>query len=309
MAERRVNLVRLAALLVFYGHHLLNVLIFRDDALSLGRYHTAATAVALAWSLTVLAIHLSLSLARLGRWLSLAAVCADLLLITLLLCLSRDPKSAMSGLYYLVIISAGVRLSLPLVCAGTLGALAGYGLYQGYCHLWIEPGAAGISRAAQVVFLLSLGAAGLLAGQMVRQARRLARGDARRFCPHCNEPLPTPGEPEADMGSELHEPADREQRRDNRVVGLGLVLLGVLLGIALFLPASNVKLEFDALVGLGFGLVLLVVTGTGLQFRRHELALSMGRGGMGEAAFAGILLVLFTAMLVALAIAVSKAFF
>ena len=62
--ETRVNLIRLAAILIFYGHHLVNVFVFRDDPTLLGRYHTSATAVVLAWSLTVLVIHLCLSLPR-----------------------------------------------------------------------------------------------------------------------------------------------------------------------------------------------------------------------------------------------------
>src|SRR5262245_23095968 len=111
--EMRVNFIRLVALLVFYGHHLINLFVFRDDPMRPGRYHTAATAVALAWSLTVLAIHLCLSFPRVRQWLGLAAVGADTLFITLLLCLSRDPRSMWTGLYFLVIISAGVRLSLP----------------------------------------------------------------------------------------------------------------------------------------------------------------------------------------------------
>ena len=148
--EMRVNLIRSPRCWSLYGHHLLNVFVFRDDPRSAGRYHTAVTAVALAWSLTVLAIHLGLSLSRVPPWLSFAAVGADTLFITLLLCLSRAPGSALAGLYFLVIASAGVRLSLPLVYAATLGSLAGYGAFLGYCrHLWFEAAGQGISRPSR----------------------------------------------------------------------------------------------------------------------------------------------------------------
>ncbi len=300
--ERRVNLVRLAALLVFYANHLLNISFAHNDPLTTGRPHTAATALVLAWALSVVLIHLHLFLGHTPRWLGLAAVAADVLFITLLLCLSHDPRSGMSGLYFLVVLSAAVRLSLPMVYVAVLAAVAGYGVFQAYTsHVWVAAGIQGISGTSQVFFALTLVAAGFLAGQMVRQSLRQTRDDrSPRFCPRCAEPLS--GRVEAPV-------EDGERRRDHLLVGAGLVVLGGLLAIALLLPASNVNLELDTLFGLGIGLVLLVATGGMLQFRRKDLSQGLARGGQTRAAFAGLEIVLGFALLSAMAIAVTKTFF
>jgi hypothetical protein len=88
-------------------------------------------------------------------------------------------------LYFLVIVAAPLRLSLALVWAATLGTMAGYAFFLGYVRWRLElPIEQRLSRPQQVVFLLALGAAGLLAGQFVRQCRRLVRGT----------PLPVEGE-------------------------------------------------------------------------------------------------------------------
>src|SRR5262249_32022171 len=199
-----------------------------------------------------------------------------------------------------------VRLSLPLVYAATLGTMAGYGAFLGYGHRWFELDRQGTSRPAQVIFFLSLGTAGLLTGQMVRQARRLAQpGEPRRFCPSCKEPLSDPGERE-DGGAAIPSAGGR---RANVAAGVGLVSLGVLFGIALFWPASYANLDPDALVGLTFGLLLLLATGTVLQLRGNDLSAGIDGGGVGGTAHMGLALILVFAMMIALAIAVLKTFF
>src|SRR5262249_29793345 len=175
--EVRVNLVRLVALLAFYGHHLVNVYVSRDDPSVAGRYHTAVTALVLAWAAGVLVLHYCLSRRWLPTWLKYAATAWDLLLITALLVLGRDPKSTLSVLYFLVIVAAALRLSLPLVYAATLGAGAAYLFFLGYARFWLElPAEQRLPRPQQIVFLLGLVVTGLLAGQVVRQARRLLAG-------------------------------------------------------------------------------------------------------------------------------------
>ena len=70
--EVRVNLIRLAAVLVFYAHHLVNVYIFHDDPDILGRFHTAVTALVVAWAGGVLAL-----LVTLTRWPAVHLLPAD----------------------------------------------------------------------------------------------------------------------------------------------------------------------------------------------------------------------------------------
>jgi hypothetical protein len=80
--EVRVNLVRLAALAVFYGHHLTNVYWFQDDPSLTARYHRTITLLVLAWGCGALALHFCL----LHRWtppaLKYVATACDTLLIT-----------------------------------------------------------------------------------------------------------------------------------------------------------------------------------------------------------------------------------
>jgi hypothetical protein len=88
-----------------------------------------------------------------------------------------DARSMLAVLYFLVIVAAPLRLSLPLVWLATLGAMAGYAFFLGYVRWRLElPSEQRLSRPQQVVFVLALGAAGLLAGQFVRQCRRLVYG-------------------------------------------------------------------------------------------------------------------------------------
>jgi hypothetical protein len=175
--EVRVNLIRLAAIIVFYGHHLVNVYFFRDDKSLPGSYHSAVTGLVLAWSIAVLAIYLCLSRRWVPPALKYLATAWDIILVTALLIVTRDPKTMLAVLYFLVIESAGLRLSLPLVYTATLGSMAAYAFFLGYVRYWLEIRAADrLSRPNQVVFLLALGAAGILTGQVVRQARRLLGG-------------------------------------------------------------------------------------------------------------------------------------
>jgi hypothetical protein len=175
--EVRVNLIRLIALVVFYGHHLINVYLIQDDPSLRGDYHTGVTALVMAWSIAVLALYICLSRRWVPPALKYLATAWDIILITALVNLTRDPKTMQTSLYFLVISAAGLRLSLPLVYTATLGSMAAYAFFLGYVRFWWElPETERLSRPNQVIFLLALGTAGILTGQLVRQARRLLGG-------------------------------------------------------------------------------------------------------------------------------------
>jgi len=175
--EVRVNLIRLVALVAFYGHHLVNVFVIRDDPALQGAYHTVVTCLVLAWALSVLVIHYGLMRRWVPAALKFIVTVWDILLITTLLMVGGDGRSMLAVLYFLVIVAAPLRLSLPLVWLATLGTMAGYAFFLGYVRWQLKlPLELRTSRPQQIVFLLALGAAGLLAGQFVRQCRRLVRG-------------------------------------------------------------------------------------------------------------------------------------
>lgn len=174
--EVRVNFIRIASLIGFYGYHLLNVYVFDPDNAALaGAYHVSVTALVVGWSLGVMLLHFCLSRRWVPPGLKYVSTLADVTMVTMLLAISGGPKSPLIILYPLVVASSALRLSLRLVWTATLAAAAAWVLLLGYTKYY-RPAAEHLDRTPQIVFALGLGAAGLLAGQVVRQARRLARG-------------------------------------------------------------------------------------------------------------------------------------
>jgi hypothetical protein len=186
--EVRVNLVRAVALVAFYGHHLLNVYVLSPDDASLrGFYNAAVTVVVLGWFAAVGLLYWCLS----RRWappaLKYVATGWDLVMLTALLMSNPDgPRSPLMFIYFVIIASAPCRLSLLLVQTTTFAAVGSI-LVVMWHYVYVRVGSAAyfddskglrIPRATEVIFLLSLGAAGLLAGQVVRQARLMLGGYA-----------------------------------------------------------------------------------------------------------------------------------
>jgi hypothetical protein len=183
--EVRVNLVRVAALVAFYGHHLLNAFILSNDPELRGKYNAAVSAIVLAWAVGAFVVHVCLSRRWVPPALQYVATFWDLALVTALLVAGGEgPRGPLTLLYFVVIAAAPLRLSLRLVTATTLGAMAFAAVALGH-YVFFKLGTAAyyaadspyrIPRAHQVMFLLALGACGVLAGQSVRQARRLVAG-------------------------------------------------------------------------------------------------------------------------------------
>lgn len=184
--EVRVNLLRAAALLVFYGHHLLDVYIYGDDrSTEAAVYHVVATAIVLAWTGAVVVLYVCLSRRWVPPALKYAATFWDIAMISALVMASPSgPRSPLLYLYFVVLASAPLRLSLPLVYATTLGIMVAATIVVGH-YVFFRVGRSAyyaadstyrIAGSSEIVFLLAMGAAGLFAGQLVRQARRLVRG-------------------------------------------------------------------------------------------------------------------------------------
>lgn len=174
--EARTNLVRLAAIVIFYGHHLINLYWFGDEA-SGGEYHLQVSLLTVTWAALVAVLYLVLQRRYLPSWLPFVAMACDLVLATMLLGVVRDPKTTLAVVFFVIIASAPLRLSLPLVYFATLGAMLGYGVFLWFVRYWFEiPEPQRLSRPHQIAFVLGLAVCGLLAGQSVRQGRRLLRG-------------------------------------------------------------------------------------------------------------------------------------
>lgn len=177
--ELRVNLIRLAAIAAFYGHHLFNQVVLKQEFPP--SFTAGVTAVAVAWTIGALGLHMALNQIWLPTALRYLAVCFDLVLVTALLVISDGPRSPLIILLFLVIATAPLRMDLRLVWATTLLAMLSYGILCGHAK-WKRPEWQ-VPRRQQIVIVLGLGAAGLLAGQSVRQARRFALDYADRVRP------------------------------------------------------------------------------------------------------------------------------
>lgn len=184
--EVRVNLLRAAALIVFYGHHLLDVYVYgRDASPAAAVYHAEVTAIVLAWTGIVFVLYLCLSRRWVPPGLKYAASFWDVTMVSALLIASPDgPRSPLLYLYFVVVAASSLRLSLPLIYATTFGVMAAATLVMGH-YVFYRVGREAyyaadspyrIARSSEIIFLLSVGAVGLFAGQIVRQARRLVRG-------------------------------------------------------------------------------------------------------------------------------------
>jgi hypothetical protein len=185
--EIRLNRIRLAAIIVFYVRHLAEVYLWRQPGSNPagGRYHLEVSAAVVFWVLEVIALHWRLSRGQVPARLKFLSTGWDLLMVTVLAALAGGPVTPLVLLYFLVIASAPLRLSLRLVYFATGGAVLGYlallmyfVLYVIGRHRYYATPQLRIPRKDELIFVLELLAAGVLAGQAVRQARRLVRGHA-----------------------------------------------------------------------------------------------------------------------------------
>jgi len=183
--EVRVNLIRLAGIVLFYGRHLVEYLLAAPDSPVRGVYHLRVTWVAGAWAAAVVLVRYQLARRVVPPWLKYATTAWDLFLVTLLCTLAGGPRSPLMLLLFLVVAMAPLRLSLRLVYATTAGAILAYlavlAIYAwgkvGYEKYYATPELR-IPRSEEAIHVLALLVAGLLAGQVVRQARRIAGGYA-----------------------------------------------------------------------------------------------------------------------------------
>jgi len=181
--EIRVNRLRLAAIIIFYVRHLIDIYVNPQNRQFSQRYHLWVTLIVLAWAGLVLWLHWALSQRRMGEKLKYTSVIWDLAMVTLLGIVARTPQTPLMLLYFIVIASAPLRLSLKLVWVATIGAMAGYAIVLAYYAWWVigwdkyyATPELRIPRSTEAIWILAMGVAGLLAGQVVRQMRRICTG-------------------------------------------------------------------------------------------------------------------------------------
>jgi hypothetical protein len=184
--ERRANLLRLAAIVAFYGVEMANYHGFRLGGFELPRveavnrpFHLAVTALAVAWTMTALVVHLCLRSQVFPASLKYLSTAADLALLTSVLAVSDGPRSPLVVGYFPILAIAALRFSLPLVRFATAGAMVGYIVVLGFAK-WYATRPLTVPRYHEVIFLLALALTGVAIGQVLRQVRALAAEFADR---------------------------------------------------------------------------------------------------------------------------------
>jgi hypothetical protein len=181
--ELRVNLIRLVAIALFYGRHLIEWALAERSAPIRGQYHVTVTLVVIAWCFEAAVLHVWLLSRRYDPWLKYFAVLWDAIMIVFLCVVAGGPRTPLLLLFFALIASAPLRLSIGLVYAATTAAMLGYLFVLGH-YAWYKVGfhryyaspELRIPRNQEAITLLAMLVCGLFAGQVVRQMRRLTGG-------------------------------------------------------------------------------------------------------------------------------------
>jgi hypothetical protein len=184
--EARANLLRLAAVAAFYAIELINYYGVDLGFIQLPKvsdlaFHKTVTAIAAAWVLLGVGVHLWLRMHLMPEALKYVATGLDAGLLTLLLMVADGPKSPLIVGYFLIPALASLRLQLRLVWFATIAAMLGY--------LWLLGWAIGIEsvrnvrvpRYHELIFLTALALSGIIQGQVIRRVKAMAAEYAGRL--------------------------------------------------------------------------------------------------------------------------------
>lgn len=200
-AEARANLLRIIAIGAFYLVHLWSYFSAQGRLPDFGflqvadagaidqRFHVLVTLLAVAWAMLALGILLALQQRIFPPWLPYFSTGCDVVLLTSIICLGSVARSPLVVGYFLILVLATLRLSLPLIWFATAGCALAYLCVLG-CAKWpstfgvdsLTPAGVEIRvpRYHQVIVMLAIILAGVMLGQIVRRVRSLADEFAQR---------------------------------------------------------------------------------------------------------------------------------
>jgi hypothetical protein len=200
-AESRANLLRIIAIGTFYLVHLWSYFSAQGRLPKLGfwqlaeagqinrEFHILVTLLAVAWAMLALGILLALQQRIFPRWLPYFSTACDILMLTGIICIGSAARSPLVAGYFLILVLAALRLSLPLMWFSTLGCVLAYVWVLGVAKwpdrfgltklLGETPAELRVPRYHQMITLLAIVLAGVMLGQIVRRVRRLAEQFAR----------------------------------------------------------------------------------------------------------------------------------
>jgi hypothetical protein len=200
-AELRANLLRIIAIGAFYLVHLWTYFGLRGWLPNYGflqvaesgeitrKFHILVTLIAVAWAMLALGILLALQHRIFPRWLPYFSTGCDIVMLTSIVMLGGMARSPLVVGYFLILIVATLRLSLPLIWFATWASAAGY-LCVLACAKWPEQSALSeslgqvaadvrVPRYHQLTMLLAIGLAGVMLGQIARRFRKVTENTAQ----------------------------------------------------------------------------------------------------------------------------------
>lgn len=179
--EHRANLLRLAGIGAFYIVQLVSFYVFDNGSVDALPFHRAVTSVAVAWSLVALTVFLLLRNRIFPPGLKFLSTACDIGLLTVL-AMSSESKanSPLVYVYFVILVLAGLRFSLPLIWFATIGSMVGYLLLVAASDpTWFDADHS-VRPVQQLVVHLSLAMCGVVLGQIIRHVKRLALSYSQR---------------------------------------------------------------------------------------------------------------------------------
>lgn len=167
--ERKINLIRLAAIAVFFLNELFN---FHVLGVVEQRLHLRAVWLLLGWeAYAAAAWYLVNRLAVYARWMKYVSAGTDALFLTLILVLVEGNNGPLVPMYYVLIIESALRYSRRAIFAS-----AGFSAV-GYAAVWYysfgNPRVAPVSAYVAVIQILIMALVGAFAGYAAKKMRGL----------------------------------------------------------------------------------------------------------------------------------------
>lgn len=178
--EGRANLLRVLALLMLYSVQWYQFATVDVGSEASRVFHRQVTLIVVAWLFVCLAVLLCLQRKIFPPVVKYLSTATDVTLLTLLAHFAGGPGSPIVQAYYLIIALAALRFSVGLVWFSALACMSGYGILTGLRdEVWFDANHA-TPVIQQLVTLVSLALAGIIAGQVVRRVQGLAMEFAER---------------------------------------------------------------------------------------------------------------------------------
>jgi hypothetical protein len=187
--EMRSALLRGIAVILFYSVQLVNFVLNESTQEADRIYHRQITLAAMAWLCLSLGVFVMLRGFYFPTLLKYVTTTFDIAIIGILALLGHGASSPLVNTLFVVIVLAGLRFSLGLVWYTTILTMVVYMILVGASDsLWFDSTHT-TPVLTQAVVLLSLGTCGVVVGQIVRSARRMAEEYQTRLAPKNPEGL------------------------------------------------------------------------------------------------------------------------